>query len=130
MCISYTKFFSSFSDRILVSNLKTRQQLLAYARKGIDDEHMEELLELTKVHAPFLTDVIQYTKNQSYLQGQTPAFHLHQCPTKWKNFIQCLGSASPVCALVPAKDEALQLIKSLCDRDITADPDVSTGCYH
>ena len=68
---------TSFSDRILIANRKTRQQLLAYARKGLDDRQMEELLKLTKVHSPFLTDLIQYIKNQYHVQDQTPTHH--QC---------------------------------------------------
>lgn len=115
---------TSFSDRILIANGETWQQLLAYARKGLDDGQMEELLKLTKVHAPFLTDLIEYVKNQSHVQDQTPTHH--QCLPKWKNFFQCIGIASPVCALVPASDEAEKLMKLLCEKDITADPDVCT----
>ena len=120
----YANFVSSFSDRILVANGKTRQQLLAYAKKGLDNEKMEELKKLIEVHAPFLMDLIEYVNNQSHLQGQTPTHH--QCLPKWKNFFQCIGSASPVCALVPATDEAESLVKLLCEKDITSDPDVST----
>ena len=120
----YANFVSSVSDRILVANGKTRQQLLAYTKKGLDNEKMEELKKLIEVHAPFLMDLIEYVNNQSHLQGQTPTHH--QCLPKWKNFFQCIGSASPVCALVPATDEAESLVKLLCEKDITSDPDVST----
>ena len=47
----YANFVSSFSDRILVG--KTRQQLLAYAKKGLDDEKMEELKKLIELPHSF-----------------------------------------------------------------------------
>ena len=93
---------------------------MTYTKKGISTVQMEELLELTNLHAPFLTGLIEHLDKQSLTLS-----HLCQCPPKWKNFLHCVGSASPVCALVPATDEALELIRAMCDKDITSDPEVS-----
>ena len=44
--------------------------------------------------------------------------------TNWMKFIQCISSTSPVSALIPPTDEALELVEELCKRDVTSDPKV------
>ena len=83
---------------------------------------MEELLESTKVHAPFLTELIVHADKENPSCNASQKFH--QCHSKLTKFFQCIASASPTCALVPPTESAMDLLRQLCDKDISSNPDV------
>lgn len=110
---------SSFSSRVLISDRKTRQCLANYAKKSLSNVEMEEMMKLIDQNAPFLRALIEHVDEDVHL-------NIHHCSRHWKKFIECLSSASPVCALIPPTDVALKLIAELCERDVTSDPEVQT----
>lgn len=109
----------SFSKRVLINDRRTRLLLATYARKGLSDVEMEELRRLIDHNAPFLTALIEH------LDEEFPS-EVHHCSRNWIKFVQCISSTSPVCALIPPTDEALELVEELCKRDVTSDPEVYT----
>ena len=75
-------------------------------------------MELIEANVPFLTSLFEVLlRNEGILC-------LHQCPLVWSKFLRCIGSGSPVCALVPPKDEALELMDKMSDKDISMEPEV------
>lgn len=96
---------------------------MAYAKNGLLSIQMEELLELTWVHAPFLTELITHVDKENVSHNTSQKFH--QCHPKLKRFLQCVASASPACALVPPTESVMELLHQLCDKDLSSNPDVS-----
>lgn len=95
---------------------RARQLLTTYARQGLATTEMEELKQLIEVKAPFLSALLQHLED---ISGKQLC-----CPSNWKRFLESISSASPVCALIPPTDVALELLEELCVRDITSNPDV------
>ena len=84
---------------------------------------MDELLELTRVHAPFLTELITHIDKDNLSHNTSQKFH--RCHPKLSKFLQCVASASPACALVPPTESVMDLLRQLCDKGLSSNPDVS-----
>lgn len=92
---------------------------MKYCTKRLDDAEMLDLIQRVTEHAPSLLTLLQHLEFQS----TSPATS-RQCPPPWRNFIQSLSCASPVCALIPPHQESIELIEKLSQYDITKNPKV------
>ncbi len=119
-----TSFFYlySFSDRVFISDRKTRQLVTQYATKGLYQDDVLQLRELACEHVACLVKLFDF------LVECSPQDHaVIQCPQPWRKMIQGLASSSPVCALLPPDDTCIGLVKQMKEGDITKDPNVSVS---
>ena len=110
----------SFSDRVFISDRRTRQLVAQYATKGLHCDDMLQLRELAREHAPCLVKLFEFLSECS--PQNNPVI---QCPAPWRKLIQGLASSSPVCALLPPNDSSISIAKQMKESDITMDPDVN-----
>lgn len=103
----------SFTERILIKDRKTRQQLTTYAKKGLSSAEIQELKQLVAKNCPYMEPLLVEDHSAS-----------NSCPEKWKKFVASISSSSPVCSMIPPIPETIDLIQELlkCDKKIKADP--------
>lgn len=78
-------------------------------------EEFVELVELVKVHAPSLTQVIMSTAKEENVnvKGECKI----TCKQTWCEFLGAISSSSPVCALIPPKKDVLGLLREMQESD-------------
>ena len=94
-----------FSDRVLITDPKTRKQLLAYAKNGLFSEEMKSFgINKGICNIPHRAHHTHIDKENSLHK-----LKFHQCHPKFTKF------ASPAWA---PSESAMNLLCQLCDKDI------------
>ena len=92
----------------MLADSTLRNLLERYVKKGLDNDELADLLKLCQMeNYQFLDGIMTHLLGMPRSQYDTQR---RQCPPLWKQFIHCISSSSPVCALIPPNKEAKALI--------------------
>lgn len=107
----------------MIPDSKLRSLIESYVKKGIDDDDVATLLECCKAKKfKFLHGIISHLLGIPRSQYDTKT--VWQCPPPWREFVHCISSTSPVCALIPPNSESRRLIDRISTEDIMKSPEV------
>ncbi len=90
----YDSFFAytSHASRVFIVGAHARKLLRSYVHHGMSSAtEFEHLLDAVSQYQPALTPLLQLIRDEG---------HTTECPALWKDLLECLSSASPVCGLL------------------------------
>ena len=95
---------------------KTRLLLKEFTTGGISDESIEELLDLANEHAPSIVKLLFHLRANECLENEKI-----KCPPEWSEFIRCLCSTSPVCAVIHPLEKLINFLKKKSEKSASAE---------
>ena len=78
---------------------------------------MEELLDLANEHAPSIVKLLFQLRASKHLENGKM-----KCPPEWSEFIRCLCSTSPVCAMIHPSEKLLNFLRKEITEKILQSP--------
>lgn len=98
---------------MFIPNKSTRTLLKKFATKYLQESEFADLMNKVKMYVPCLTDLLTtLSKNKLVYPSKEEPSRVF-CAKEWTEFLQALASPSPVCALVPPRENVIQLLKVL-----------------